>query len=182
MLPGEHYEATGHVSPEEITSTSENDFGTPQVSYSQGFFHLVLGRQTSASDCEFQFVSTKPSGLDIGDLVFKLDTPILMSEVLKDCVVMATELARFKSTMPGPVNKLIGEKTIGTSERNTLLKLVIGMAINGYKHDPVASKSNATKEIADDLASLGIGLHPDTVRKYLKQASDAVLPGKRPNS
>jgi len=66
-----------------------------------------------------------------------------------------------------------------TTERNTLLKLVIGMAVKGYSHDPAASKSNAPKEIADDLAELGMTITDDTVRKYLKQAADNVLPAKQ---
>ena len=69
-------------------------------------------------------------------------------------------------------------KPLSTTERNTLLKLVIGMAVKGYRYDPAASKNAATKEIADDLAGLGITITDDTVRKYLKQAADAVLPAK----
>jgi hypothetical protein len=68
---------------------------------------------------------------------------------------------------------------IATTERNTLLKLVIGMAIKGYRHDPKASRSATTKEIADDLAALGMTISDDTVRKYLKQAADTVLPAKQ---
>lgn len=67
---------------------------------------------------------------------------------------------------------------LNTNERGTLLKLVIGMAIKGYSHDPAASKSTAPKEIADDLAALGMTITDDTVRKYLKQAADNVLSAK----
>ena len=180
MVAGEHYETTGQVIPEELTSNNENDFGVPQIFYQRGFFHLILGRQISATDCEFQFVATKPSDFDLGDVVFKLDAPIRIAEISSTCEVMATELNRFKVMMSGSANRLIGEKPLSTSERNTLLKLVIGMAIKGYSHDPASLKSRATKEIADDLASLEIDLDPDTVRKYLKQAAETVLAGKRP--
>jgi hypothetical protein len=71
------------------------------------------------------------------------------------------------------------DKPFPIRERDSLLKLVIGMAIKGYTHDPAASKSNAPKEIADDLASLGMPITDDTVRKYLKQAADTVLPAKQ---
>lgn len=70
------------------------------------------------------------------------------------------------------------EKVLNTSERNTLLKLVIGMAVKGYSHDPAAARSKAPKEIADDLADLGINVTDDTVRKYLKEAANTVLPTK----
>ncbi|MCV2423468.1 hypothetical protein LNV28_23980 [Paucibacter sp. DJ2R-2] len=68
------------------------------------------------------------------------------------------------------------ERTLGKRERETMLKLLIGMAIKGYSHDPAAAKSSAAKEIADDLAALGINVSDDTVRKYLKKAADTVLP------
>jgi hypothetical protein len=70
-----------------------------------------------------------------------------------------------------------GPADLGERERTSLLKLIIGMAMGGYGHDPKASKSKATKEIADDLDRLGIGLDADTVRKYLREARD-LLPRK----
>lgn len=78
----------------------------------------------------------------------------------------------FESTSPLP------EKPLLTSERDTLLKLIIGMAIKGYNHDPAASKSTAPREIADDLSELGMPITDDTVRKYLKLATGTVLPPK----
>ena len=72
----------------------------------------------------------------------------------------------------------IAEKTLGTTERNNLLKLVIGMAVKGYSYEPAAKKSPTPKEIADDLADLGISIDPDTVRKYLKESANTVLPAK----
>lgn len=63
-------------------------------------------------------------------------------------------------------------------ERDTFLKLVIGMAVKGYSYDPTALKSTAPKEIADDLAGLDITITDDTVRKYLREAASTVLPAK----
>jgi hypothetical protein len=67
---------------------------------------------------------------------------------------------------------------LATRERDTLLKLVIGMAIKGYSYSPTALKSPTPKEIADDLAILDISVSDDTIRKYLKQATQTVLPAK----
>jgi len=80
---------------------------------------------------------------------------------------------------PSPVPSSTPEKQagLGAREQESLLKLVIGMAIAGYKYDPDAQRSPTTKEIADDLQGLGIGLDPDTVRKWLRIAAE-VLPGK----
>ncbi len=68
------------------------------------------------------------------------------------------------------------ERPLSTTENNTLLKLVIGMAMKGYAYDPAASKSAVPKEIADDLATLGINITDDTVRKWLKEGANNVLP------
>jgi hypothetical protein len=62
------------------------------------------------------------------------------------------------------------DKALGTKERNTFLKLVIGMAIRGYGFDPHAAKSPKTKEIADDLEALNIPLDQDTIRAKLGEA------------
>lgn len=67
--------------------------------------------------------------------------------------------------------------SLSTTERNTLLKLVIGMAIAGYKYQPDAARNSATGEITKDLESLGIGLEQDTVKKWLKEGT-LLLPAK----
>jgi hypothetical protein len=59
-------------------------------------------------------------------------------------------------------------------EKNTLLKMVAGMAIRGYKFNPRASRSPVPGEIADDVRSLGLEISDDTVRKWLHQAADLV--------
>ena len=57
-------------------------------------------------------------------------------------------------------------------ERETLLKLIIGMAISGYSYDPQAKRNEATSDIVSDLELNGIPLDPDTVSKWIKEASD----------
>lgn len=64
------------------------------------------------------------------------------------------------------------QKDVSTRERDSLLKLVIGMAMKGYAYVPTASRNSATSDIASDLASLGIGLDADTIRKWLKEGAD----------
>jgi hypothetical protein len=66
------------------------------------------------------------------------------------------------------------EKTpaAATKERKSLLKLVIGMAIEGYAYNPTAPRSEKTKKIAEHLRDLGIPLDQDTVHKWLDVAYD----------
>jgi hypothetical protein len=66
-------------------------------------------------------------------------------------------------------------KPLHVKERETLLKLVIGMAINGYRYDPNALRSDKIPEIESDLAKIGISLDADTVRKWLKESAE-ILP------
>ena len=63
-------------------------------------------------------------------------------------------------------------KTLPLKERESLLKIVIGVAIDGYGYDPFALRSPTAKEIADILTQRGIGLDEDTVRKYLQLARE----------
>jgi hypothetical protein len=68
------------------------------------------------------------------------------------------------------------EKSLSVRERDSLLKLVIGMAVAGYSYDPNASRSKQTSEIAGDLERLGLSLDVDTVRRWLKEAAELLPP------
>ncbi|MEZ5918614.1 MAG: hypothetical protein R3D66_01390 [Alphaproteobacteria bacterium] len=64
------------------------------------------------------------------------------------------------------------DKPLSTLERETLLKLVIGMAVDGYGYDPVAKRSPLAKELEDSLNELGISITDDTIRKWLKESAE----------
>lgn len=81
--------------------------------------------------------------------------------------------------LEAPPPKPASETTMRSRERESLLKLVIGMAIKGYSYDPTAGRSPTAKEIAGDLALVGLPLDEDTVRKYLSEARQ-LLPGDKP--
>ena len=66
------------------------------------------------------------------------------------------------------------EKPLSTRERDTLLKIILGMAIKGYGYNPTEGRSDKPREIADDLAILQIPVSDDTVRKKLKDAFDTI--------
>jgi len=75
----------------------------------------------------------------------------------------------------------LDEKPLHTKERESLLKLVIGIAIGGYGYDPKAPKSDKPREIAEDLAILGLHLDADTVRKFLRQGRELLPRGENSN-
>ena len=68
-------------------------------------------------------------------------------------------------------------KSSATKERDSLLKLVIGMAVKGYAYDPKATRSEVPNEMVHDFKLLGISINAGTVRKYLQEATD-LLPGE----
>lgn len=63
------------------------------------------------------------------------------------------------------------DKPVETRERESMLKLILGMAIKGYGYDPSANKTGTATEIAGDLAQCGLALSDDTVRSYLQKAA-----------
>jgi len=62
------------------------------------------------------------------------------------------------------------EKPVGKREWDSLLKMVIGMAIGGYGLDPQAGRTPIAAQIATDLLTNGIALDEDTIRKFLHEA------------
>ena len=63
-------------------------------------------------------------------------------------------------------------KQLGTKERESLLKMIIGMARGGYAYDPKLNRSAVPQEIANVLAKHGVTLDVDTVRKWLREAAE----------
>lgn len=79
------------------------------------------------------------------------------------------EIERFE----GAINKTKNSKNeLHPTERDSLLKLIIGMAIDGYGYDPKASRSPVPREIAEHLESRGLSIDDDTVRKWLNRAKE----------
>jgi hypothetical protein len=116
--------------------------------------------------------------LGVLDLAVGVKTTVPRSEIVRWLDVTGLK-SKYQFDLGKDCETLDAEKPLRTTERSTLLRMVIGMAIKGYTHDPAASKSTAPKEIADDMAALGMTITDDTVRKYLKQAADTVLPANR---
>jgi len=79
------------------------------------------------------------------------------------------------------LNQSLSEKPLLTRERESLLKLVIGMAKAGYRYDPNAPRNDAIGDISRDLESNGVPLDQDTIRKWLKEATNH-LPAKPTNT
>ena len=69
-------------------------------------------------------------------------------------------------------------KTQTENERNNMLKLIIGMAIDAYGYNPAKTKNNSTGSNKDGISARvqtrGITISDDTIRTYLKEAKELI--------
>jgi hypothetical protein len=67
-------------------------------------------------------------------------------------------------------------KSLTETERNSMLRLILGMAIHGYGYDPDSGRNTATgsknRSIKAALETLGLGTDEKTISKYLKEAAE----------
>lgn len=94
-------------------------------------------------------------------------------------VVRTAALEEFQASLVEESTDSDANADVSTRERSTLLKLLIGMAMEGYKYSPEAVRNSAVTEIAGDLAKHGLDVSDDTVRKYLQEAAKIVLAKSR---
>lgn len=104
--------------------------------------------------------------------------PSLIQEVLvwnKVVDPRDEEIIRLRSEI-GRLEKALAEAGKGVSprERESLLKIALGLAIGGYKYDPTHTRKMVMGEIMTDFANHGISIGEDTVRKYLTEAAQLV--------
>lgn len=149
----------------------------------EGWFYVQEPIQTHPFECEFSLVSDdrdpeKENFSFMPTTWFKLPAPLSISDIRRVGVFLAMEIARYEALHGEAHSKSKSFEKVGTRERETLLKLVIGMAIRGYGYDVAASRSDVPREISSDLAAIDVLLTDETVRKYLKEAAQLVLPKK----
>lgn len=68
---------------------------------------------------------------------------------------------------------------LSETEKNTMLKVIIGMAIDKYEYNPSSNRNQATGDkngISAKLQTHGISVTDDTIRKYLTEAKDLIQP------
>lgn len=98
------------------------------------------------------------------------NAPEEIANLQASIVTRDAEIAALKAQIEGLSANLASG--LSTRERNTCLKLIIGMAVNGYGYDPTATRSDKPSEVASDLHKLGLSIDPDTVRKWLKEGAE----------
>ncbi|MCB1839518.1 MAG: hypothetical protein H6858_04780 [Rhodospirillales bacterium] len=66
------------------------------------------------------------------------------------------------------------QKPLHTTERETLLKIIAGLAIAAYRYDPKKGKNEAIIEIKQDLRKLGVSMSDDTIRKKIQEGIELI--------
>ena len=61
---------------------------------------------------------------------------------------------------------------VGARERQTLYKIIIGMAVDAYGYAPSSMRSPFPKELEGILDRLGVPVSDDTIRKKIAEASE----------
>lgn len=104
------------------------------------------------------------------------DPEVLLQDALKDgkLFVMKTDMQKLVANASLDPEDV---KPKGAVSRKTLLKLVLGMAINRYDFDPNKTRTDVPKTIEIGVNTLGIDLSDDTIRKALNEAV-ATIPSK----
>lgn len=98
--------------------------------------------------------------------------PALVDAVRAQGRTLIEQRTQMRTLQDQPAEVPTVERPLGERERATLLRMIIGMAIGGYGHDPYAKRSDVPKTIADDLADLGLECSDQTVREKLKDARE----------
>ena len=93
--------------------------------------------------------------------------------ITKDALIF---LVRISGKQETGSQQTTSGKELSETERNTLLKLIIGMAIDAYGYNPESSRNSASGDnknsISAKLALKGIAITDDTIRKYLNEAKN----------
>lgn len=99
-----------------------------------------------------------------------------IDKLTESCSKFDLSLKKGESTAPPNENIYHAKRSESamTKEINTLLKILLGVAITSYKYDPKSPKNPATAEIVNDLALAGISIDPGTVLKHLKAAAQVI--------
>jgi hypothetical protein len=75
----------------------------------------------------------------------------------------------------------IPEQEPGTRTRETMLKIIIGLAVDGHGYDPRSRRSEVPGSVAKELSALGIPVTAETVRKYLDEGAKLLSPSALKN-
>lgn len=89
------------------------------------------------------------------------------------------ELARLSQRISELEAKLADNHSaagLRTRERNSLLKIIYGVAVSRFRYNPDKGRSGVPKRIADACVEAGVPIDEETVLKWLREATRVVSP------
>jgi hypothetical protein len=95
---------------------------------------------------------------------------------LEQHVTSTTPVARVNDPAQTPHEVVTKEKPLLTRERDTVLKMLGGMALKKYGYDPQAVRNPGITAIVADLDAAGVHVDVDPVRKWIREAADNLPP------
>lgn len=162
------------------------------VLYLHGFEPAEIKNSIQGADSNFSIVNSEPSLKQIITFLndsAKIGTIELFSGGnFKSNKVKPKEFMEWARTLNMDFSNLVlpKEQTMSgdlkPKERNTLLKLLLGLALTNYEYNPQASKNSTAKDIVNDLSLHGLHVDEDTVRKWLNQSKEFLPVEWTPNS
>ena len=136
---------------------NSNDLGVQPIKSKINDALLMLARRTSEVEN-----SNKIHSKDFLDWIKVFD--IKQSKVIQKFIPT--------STLSNSKNQKTSNSSAETNERNKMLKLILGMAMDKYGHNPQSSRTPTATKIRDNLVIHGIKISDDTIRKYLNEANE----------
>ncbi|TAK90272.1 MAG: hypothetical protein EPO06_09840 [Burkholderiaceae bacterium] len=139
----------------------------------KGFYHLALPHQTTPFDCLFSYITdtlnwqTTPWEEPKGKW-WRLVSWLTLDEVVKNGVVMFSEVSRFETKLAEPEQPANQEKSLHPKERKSLLTIIATLCtLNKIDLRTHAASATVIKNAAEQL-DLKIG--ETTIENYLKEA------------
>lgn len=155
----------GYAPPRPYGILDSDDLAS-QIIFSDKEMRKTHGYLTDAEDTGDIQVYEKKLGLS-----GKVAKRIKPKEFMKWAASLDIDFPNLLSTEKARMDKNISDN-LNPKERESLLKLVIGMAVEQYNYDPHSLRNEATADIATDLATNGVPLDRDTILKWLREGAE----------
>jgi hypothetical protein len=147
-------------------------------------FYDTQVQRTNEANAEIQALNEKSLANGKDHIAFLDRMRVGYDELLSKHVTTNSSLGRELADATLKIQALQAEqrasnvKTTGTHPRvkDTLLKMIIGMAVDCYGYDPKQARSPFPRELSDILMTRGLNVSDDTIRSYLKEAAQLLPP------
>lgn len=160
------------------------------ILYLHGFEPATKKKLFGERDPNFSIVNSQPNLKAIGTFLNDANKvgsiKIYSGNSFGSNKVRPSDFMEWASTLGIDFPNLISVKApeqaeFHSKEKQTLLKLLLGLALTNYEYNPKASRNSTAKEISSDLALHGLQIDEDTVRKWLNESKELLPQDWKPD-